>query len=208
MDPMEAIKQTFFQECEELLLAMEEGLLAIERSEFDNETVNAVFRAVHSIKGGAGAFGFDRLVAFSHVFETVLDKLRTGVSFRYHNSRRLFAAEATPQARKTPRHPKASSNAVTTGSPMAMPICAPLNQNAWMRPCSLRANQRPTYLLHTGQRPPSARPSAKRAQYISVSVPAHAHHSDVSAQPTTPITADLRAPMRSTTNPQIMSEIR
>lgn len=78
MDPMEAIKQTFFQECEELLVAMEEGLLAIEKGEYDNETVNAVFRAVHSIKGGAGAFGFDRMVEFSHVFETVLDKLRSG----------------------------------------------------------------------------------------------------------------------------------
>ena len=44
----------------------------------DNETVNAVFRAVHSIKGGAGAFKLDRLVKFAHVFETTLDKIRTG----------------------------------------------------------------------------------------------------------------------------------
>ena len=44
----------------------------------DDETVNAVFRAVHSIKGGAGAFKLDRLVKFAHVFETTLDKIRTG----------------------------------------------------------------------------------------------------------------------------------
>ena len=47
MDPMEAIKQTYFQECEELLAAMEEGLLAIETGEADSEVINAVFRAVH-----------------------------------------------------------------------------------------------------------------------------------------------------------------
>ena len=78
MDPMEAVKQTYFQECEELLLAMEEGLLAMEREEADGEIINAVFRAVHSIKGGGGAFGFEALVAFSHVFETVLDHVRSG----------------------------------------------------------------------------------------------------------------------------------
>jgi len=78
MDPMESIKQTFFQECDELLLAMEEGLIAIENGEADDEIINAVFRAVHSIKGGGGAFGFEDLVAFAHVFETVLDNLRSG----------------------------------------------------------------------------------------------------------------------------------
>lgn len=78
MDPMESIKQTYFQECEELLFAMEEGLLAMENEEADDEVINAVFRAVHSIKGGGGAFGFERLVAFSHIFETVLDKVRSG----------------------------------------------------------------------------------------------------------------------------------
>jgi two-component system, chemotaxis family, sensor kinase CheA len=78
MDPMEAIKQTYFQECDELLLALEEGLIAMENGEADDETINAVFRSVHSIKGGGGAFGFELLVAFSHVFETVLDHLRSG----------------------------------------------------------------------------------------------------------------------------------
>ena len=78
MDPMESIKQTYFQECEELLFAMEEGLLAMESEEADDEVINAVFRAVHSIKGGGGAFGFERLVTFSHIFETVLDKVRSG----------------------------------------------------------------------------------------------------------------------------------
>ena len=78
MDPMEAIKQTYFQECDELLLAMEEGLIAMENGEADSEIINAVFRAVHSIKGGGGAFGFEMLVAFAHTFETVLDQVRSG----------------------------------------------------------------------------------------------------------------------------------
>jgi two-component system chemotaxis sensor kinase CheA len=75
---MEAIKQTFFQECEEQLAELEQGLLAIQGGESDSETVNAVFRAVHSIKGGAGAFGLDDLVRFAHVFETTLDHVRSG----------------------------------------------------------------------------------------------------------------------------------
>lgn len=78
MDPMAAIKQTFFQECEEQLAELESGLLKMEAGDDDPETVNAVFRAVHSIKGGAGAFGFDQLVEFVHVFETTLDLIRSG----------------------------------------------------------------------------------------------------------------------------------
>jgi two-component system chemotaxis sensor kinase CheA len=78
MDPMEAIKITFFQECEEQLAELESGLLAMEAGEADAEVVNAVFRAVHSVKGGAGAFALDALVRFAHVFETALDKVRTG----------------------------------------------------------------------------------------------------------------------------------
>jgi two-component system, chemotaxis family, sensor kinase CheA len=78
MDPVAAIKQTFFQECEEQLGELESGLLAIQDGDSDPETVNAVFRAVHSIKGGAGAFNLDDLVHFAHAFESVLDHLRAG----------------------------------------------------------------------------------------------------------------------------------
>ncbi len=78
MDPFESIKATFFQECEELLTDMESGLLAMEQGDDDSETINAVFRAVHSVKGGAGAFGLEELIRFAHVFETVLDEMRSG----------------------------------------------------------------------------------------------------------------------------------
>lgn len=74
---MNEIKEIFFQECEEQLAELESGLLKMNDGDRDPETVNAVFRAVHSIKGGAGAFGLDDLVAFAHVFETTLDGVRS-----------------------------------------------------------------------------------------------------------------------------------
>jgi two-component system chemotaxis sensor kinase CheA len=77
MDPMDAIRTTFFIECDELLAQLEEGLMAMEQGSADSETINSVFRAVHSVKGGAGAFGLDPLVRFSHVFETLLDQIRS-----------------------------------------------------------------------------------------------------------------------------------
>ena len=78
MDAMDQIRETFFQECEELMEVLEDGLNDMDAGEHDGETVNAIFRAVHSIKGGAGAFGLDSLVSFAHTFETTLDEVRGG----------------------------------------------------------------------------------------------------------------------------------
>lgn len=78
MDELAEFKRTFFQECEELLGSLETQLTAIEEGQAEPEILHAAFRAIHSIKGGAGAFGFDGLVAFAHVFETVLDLIRSG----------------------------------------------------------------------------------------------------------------------------------
>lgn len=76
MDDLAEFKQTYFQECEDLLTDLEEQLTALQSGETDDEILHAAFRAIHSIKGGAGAFGFARLVSFAHVFETVLDQMR------------------------------------------------------------------------------------------------------------------------------------
>ena len=82
MSTLNDIRQTFFQECEELLESLDDGLEQI-RNQLDaqdaveQETINAVFRAVHSIKGGAAAFGLEALVRFAHRFETTLDDLRS-----------------------------------------------------------------------------------------------------------------------------------
>jgi len=74
----EEIQQIFFVECEESLAAAEAGLDACKDGTQDADTVNAIFRAVHSIKGGAGAFGFNALQAYTHTFETLLSDVRDG----------------------------------------------------------------------------------------------------------------------------------
>ncbi len=78
MSGFDHLKGTYFEECAELLDAAYAHLAAIEAGNADNETVHAIFRAIHSIKGGGGAFGFDRMVSFAHALESVLDQLRDG----------------------------------------------------------------------------------------------------------------------------------
>lgn len=75
---LEEIQDIFFQECDEGLVQAESGLLALQSAQHDDETINTIFRSVHSIKGGSGAFGFTRLQHFTHHFETLLDQLRGG----------------------------------------------------------------------------------------------------------------------------------
>lgn len=72
------IRDGFFEECEDLLEAVSDGFALMAGGQRDNETLNAVFRAVHSIKGGAGAFQLNALVEFAHKFESVLDAVRAG----------------------------------------------------------------------------------------------------------------------------------
>jgi len=71
--------QTFFDESFEGLDAMESGLLGLDfaSGEVDPEVVNAIFRAAHSIKGGAGTFGFVEIGGFTHLLETLLEELRS-----------------------------------------------------------------------------------------------------------------------------------
>src|SRR6202035_5209628 len=72
------LKQTFFEETKEGLEVIDAGLTDIRDGAESDDTVSAVFRAIHSAKGGAGVFGFEELVKFAHVFETVLDAVRHG----------------------------------------------------------------------------------------------------------------------------------
>lgn len=76
MDDLDQFKSTYITECFELLEDMEERLLNLEEGATDKDALNAIFRCAHSIKGGAGAFGFNRLVGFTHVAEFLLDALR------------------------------------------------------------------------------------------------------------------------------------
>ena len=75
---MDEITSVFVTESREQLQAMEEALLELEKAPDDADTLNAVFRAAHTIKGGAGVVECDFLVSFTHVVESVLDKLRNG----------------------------------------------------------------------------------------------------------------------------------
>ena len=77
MTTLEQFRKTFFEECDELLGQLEIHLSEGRGGAADTECLNAIFRAVHSIKAGAGAFNLKQLVEFSHVFETALDGLRS-----------------------------------------------------------------------------------------------------------------------------------
>jgi two-component system chemotaxis sensor kinase CheA len=71
-------RETFLQESAEHVASMEDGLLQLRSAPDDVELMNAIFRAAHSIKGGAGTFGLADLVHFTHVLENLLDRLRAG----------------------------------------------------------------------------------------------------------------------------------
>ena len=75
---MQAALQTFIVESLELLQTMEDDLLNLEQQEDPADTIAAIFRAAHTIKGSSGLFGLDHIVAFTHVVESVLDTIREG----------------------------------------------------------------------------------------------------------------------------------
>lgn len=77
-DDLDDIQAIFFEECAEGLATAEAGLSAMDGGDVSAGVIAGVFRAVHSIKGGAGAFGHAALTAFSHRFENVLDEVRAG----------------------------------------------------------------------------------------------------------------------------------
>lgn len=70
--------QIYIEESRDLLAEMEEALLALEERPGDMDLLNRIFRAAHTIKGSGGIFGFDHIVEFTHVLETLLDRIRCG----------------------------------------------------------------------------------------------------------------------------------
>lgn len=75
-DEMSSALDIFMLEAVELLADMESGLLTLEQDSTDEESINSVFRAAHTVKGSAGLFGLDSVVRFTHVVESVLDRVR------------------------------------------------------------------------------------------------------------------------------------
>ncbi|MES2624475.1 MAG: chemotaxis protein CheA [Pseudomonadota bacterium] len=70
------IRQIFVAECADGLDVIESGLLELEKGNDTQETINDIFRGAHSIKGGAATFGYKNIADFTHILETLLDKLR------------------------------------------------------------------------------------------------------------------------------------
>ncbi len=75
---MSQFYQVFFEEASELLAEMETLLVSMDIAAPSQEDLNAIFRAAHSIKGGAGTFGFTDMTEITHVLESLLDRLRKG----------------------------------------------------------------------------------------------------------------------------------
>ena len=75
---LDAALQTFITESRELLEDMESALLGVRQVSDPGDSINAIFRAAHTIKGSAGLFGLDGIVHFTHVVESVLDRVREG----------------------------------------------------------------------------------------------------------------------------------
>ena len=73
---LERFKTMFLDECEEHIRTLEKSLLALQRGSRNQEWIDNAFRAVHSIKGGAGMLGFSRIVPFAHTLEAVFDAAR------------------------------------------------------------------------------------------------------------------------------------
>lgn len=77
-DPLERFRAVFFEESAEAIDAIERNLLSMNETEaeVDPEMINDIFRSAHSLKGGSATFGMDSLTGFTHVMETLLDKVR------------------------------------------------------------------------------------------------------------------------------------
>lgn len=75
---LDEIMEAFLQESDELLSQMEERLLSLESDPRNLDSLNAIFRAAHTIKGSAGMFGFEWIVEFTHVLENLLEQMRSG----------------------------------------------------------------------------------------------------------------------------------
>lgn len=76
MGELEQFIENFLQEAEELLSTIEMSVLVIEKNPNDRDALNSLFRAIHTIKGSGAMLGFDKMAAFTHHIETLLDKVR------------------------------------------------------------------------------------------------------------------------------------
>jgi len=76
LDPTGEIRAVFAQESREQLSSMEDGLLRMEQGDGDSDTLNAIFRAAHTLKGSSGVVELHHIEAFTHILENLLDRVR------------------------------------------------------------------------------------------------------------------------------------
>ena len=148
---MEEIHKIFFEESHEGLDAMESGLLNLDASA-DRETINTIFRAAHSIKGGAATFGFAEIANFTHDVETLLDEMRNGTRTMSSQAQQLLLqsvdciremikvaqAGGTVDARRVAILNESIKDLLATGD---LPVTAPAPAPA---PAPQRADQSPS----------------------------------------------------------------
>ena len=116
---MKQFQAVFFAESREGLDAMESGLLSLESSGNDPDTINTIFRAAHSIKGGAATFGFSAITGTTHLLETLLDQVRGG--------KRAISAELSDALLASVDVLRDLLVAAETGDPDDTAPCAELN---------------------------------------------------------------------------------
>uniref|UniRef100_C6E423 Chemotaxis protein CheA n=1 Tax=Geobacter sp. (strain M21) TaxID=443144 RepID=C6E423_GEOSM len=169
---LKRFNQVFFEECAENLAEMEQILIALDDREPDHEQLNAIFRAAHSIKGGAGIFGFDDMTVVTHVMESLLDLLRNReIPFRPemidlfleagdaismqlagHREGKPVCQEAIDQVRAKLQQ-MAAPGAKGSGAPQAETQAAPLPQEGTPRPARYRLTFSPDpEIFHRGIR--------------------------------------------------------
>lgn len=136
---MKQFQGVFFAESREGLDAMESGLLSLESAGNDPDTINTIFRAAHSIKGGAATFGFSAITGTTHLLETLLDQVRGG--------KRSVTPELSDALLASVDILRELLVAAETGDPDDTTPCAELNQ-------------RLSALLESGQAAPAAAAAA------------------------------------------------
>ena len=70
--------EIFLEDCEDQLQMMENALVDMQNNGATEDSIGAIFRAAHTIKGSAGMFGFDEIVAFTHIAENLFERIREG----------------------------------------------------------------------------------------------------------------------------------
>jgi two-component system chemotaxis sensor kinase CheA len=87
---LDAFLDTFFEEADEHVAALESSLLGLDSAPDDRELMNAAFRAAHSLKGGSSMFGLTNITRFTHEMETLFDQVRKGKYAWEQNLATLF----------------------------------------------------------------------------------------------------------------------